>query len=96
MPTKKLYPFDFIFKPSLFTEELLAAGVGNLLDELERIYVSAITNAKAIKTNGELTIKGQQAKFKELLADTDSRIKGFQNSHVGYEKTILLLICTLN
>ena len=73
--TEKLYPFDLIFNPNLFTEEILATGVGNLLNELESIYVSAITHAKAIKTNGELTVKGQQSKFKELLVDIHRQIK---------------------
>ena len=88
MPTKKLYPFDLIFNPSLFTEELLAAGVGNLLEEIERIYLSSISAAKAIKTNGELTIKGQQSKMKELLVDINRQLRDFQNSHIGYAKTI--------
>ena len=92
MPTKKLYPYNFIYKPNLISEEIVAVGVGNLLDELERIYVSAITNAKAIKTNGELTVKGQQAKIKELLVDTDRQIKDFQSSHIGYTETAKQLL----
>ena len=49
MPTKKLYPYDYIYKSDLISEEILSVGVGNLLDELERIYVSAVTNAKAFR-----------------------------------------------
>ena len=92
MPTKKLYAFDLIFNPSLFTEEILATGVGNLLNELESIYLSSISAAKAIKTSSEHTVKGKQSKMKELLVDINRQLKDFQNTHVGYERTAQQLL----
>ncbi len=84
----KLYPFDLIFKPTVFADELYATGVKNRLDELEAIYNDSLAAGRAINQSGQYTRQGKQAKLKELLAGTQRQLQEFAATNVGYARTI--------
>lgn len=66
MSEKKMYTFSHFHQPRLYASQDLARGVRKALDELDAIFISAMSKIKVIKSSAEFTQKGKQAALGEL------------------------------